>query len=53
MPTRAAGFYALGTAMTNSSGQATMAAVNATGWLEGVYPIKASFAGMAIKLPAR
>jgi hypothetical protein len=34
-----------------------MAAVNATGWLEGIYPIKASFAGTAapaaIKLPAQ
>jgi CSLREA domain-containing protein len=43
--TGVAGSYLLGTATTNSSGQATMSAANTTGWQEGIYAITASFAG--------
>ena len=41
------GTYVLGSATTNSVGQATMTAVSTTGWLEGVYSITARFAGTA------
>ena len=40
-----AGPYALGTATTNSSGQATLGAVGTTGWQEGVYTIFSVFSG--------
>jgi len=43
--TGVAGSYPLGTATTNSSGQATMTSVSTSGWLENVYNIFASFAG--------
>jgi hypothetical protein len=43
--TGAAGLYLLGTAITNSSGQATMSAVSTTGWQEGIYDLNAIFAG--------
>jgi CSLREA domain-containing protein len=43
--TGAAGPYSLGTATTNSSGQATMGSVNTAGWQEGIYELYASFAG--------
>jgi hypothetical protein len=44
----AAGSYLLGTAMTDSSGQATVSPAIATGtWQEGVYDLTASFAGTA------
>jgi len=39
------GAYPLGTAITNSSGQATMSAIGTTGWLENVYNITANYAG--------
>ncbi len=45
--TGAAGTYALGTATTGAGGQATMAPIGTTGWLEGVYTINATFAGTA------
>jgi hypothetical protein len=40
------GTYTLGSA-TTSSGQATMSPVNTTGWVEGIYTIKAIYAGSA------
>jgi hypothetical protein len=43
----AAGPYALGTATTNSSGQATLAAISTTGWQEGIYDLTATFSGTA------
>lgn len=45
--TGAAVAYPLESATTNSSGQATGAAINTTGWLEGQYTITASFAATA------
>ncbi len=45
--TGAAGTYALGIATTGAGGQATMAPIGTTGWLEGVYTINATFAGTA------
>lgn len=39
--------YALGAATTHSSGQATLGALNTTGWQDGIYTITASFAGTA------
>ena len=42
--TGAATSYPLGSATTNSSGQATGAAIATAGWLEGQYTITASFA---------
>jgi hypothetical protein len=45
--TGVAGTYSLGSATTNSSGQATLGAIGTTGWLEGVYNLTASFAGTA------
>lgn len=45
-PTNGApGSYSLGSATTNGSGQATLGAVNTTGWMEGIYTIRADFAG--------
>jgi hypothetical protein len=37
--------YPLGTAITNSSGQATLPLISTSGWPEGIYTITASFAG--------
>ncbi len=39
------GSYMLGTATTNSSGQATLGSVNTTGWQKGAYTLTATFAG--------
>lgn len=39
------GPYGLESAVTNSSGQATGAAISTSGWQEGIYTITASFAG--------
>lgn len=50
--TGVAGPYPLGTATTNSSGQATMSPVTTTGWIEGIYTISASFAGSVNCLPS-
>jgi uncharacterized repeat protein (TIGR01451 family) len=41
------GSYSLGAATTNSSGQATLASIVTTPWLEGIYEITATFAGTA------
>jgi len=46
------GAYPLGTATTNSSGQATLSSVNTTGWIENVYNIFASFAGTTSCAPS-
>lgn len=48
----AAGDYPLGTATTDGSGQARMPAINASGWLEGIYTLSASFAGTTGCLPS-
>lgn len=45
--TGAAASYPLGSATTNSSGQATGAGIATAGWLEGQYTITASFAATA------
>jgi hypothetical protein len=50
--TGVAGSYSLGSAITNSSGQATMGAVGTTGWLEGVYTLTANFVGTASCSPS-
>ena len=39
------GTYALGTAMASGGGQATLGAVNTTGWQKGSYALTAAFAG--------
>lgn len=43
--TGVSGSYSLGSTQTNSSGQATLAAVGTTGWQEGVYTVSANFSG--------
>ena len=47
-PLGGAGPYSLGSAVTNSSGQATLGSINTTGWIEGIYTIRAEFAGTAL-----